>query len=208
MYRIINENIDNLLGEKLRKHFKDYEYLLDNLYKVNVAEDIEYQRNYRKFYAMNVARLPKEFYKCYFNILQNNKNESDISLQYVVKKLNNKELYKKEKGKIQFSFSSKLVHMINNKKPIYDSKIANFYNLPKLNKNNYNETIKKMEMIYGSIDKEYDRIIKEKLLFIPIKKVRNYFELGEKFTDTKIIDSIIWMYISYAESGIGKIKYK
>ncbi|BDR70898.1 hypothetical protein K144313037_23100 [Clostridium tetani] len=206
MYRIINENIDSILLEKSRKHFKDYYYLLDNLKKVNVAEDMEYQKKYKSFWVM--GRRSEKYYKCYFDILENNKYNKDITLEFVIKGLYKTELYKNARVNFEFSFSSKLIHMINNGKPIYDSKIANFYNLPKCTGNDFVERLSKANKIYGFLDYEFRRIKNERLLNSSINKVRTYYDLNEKITDEKIIDSIIWMFISYAESGIDKIKYK
>ena len=200
MYRIINENIDSLLTKEAIKHFKDYYYLLDNLQKVNVAEDIYYQRKYKGFWVM--GRLSEKYYKKYFDLLETNKNNKVISLEYVIKELNEID------NKVQFSFSTKLIHMINNENPIYDSKIASFYKLPEWTGNNYGERLDKVNKIYDFLIQEFKRVKVDMLLNISINKIKKYYELNEIFTDEKIIDSIIWIFINYSESGIGKIQYK
>jgi hypothetical protein len=181
------------------KHFQDYYYLLDNLHKGNVAENVEYQRKYKGYWVM--GRLSPKFYQRYFDILENNKNNG-ISINYVVNELQNID------NKIHFSFSSKLVHMIDNEKPIYDSKINNFYRLPEWKLGLPKERVDKIIKIYDFLSREYKRVKDHRLLSISISKVRNYYKLSEMITDEKIMDSIIWMFINYAESGIGKIQYK
>ena len=200
MYRIINENIDNILTKEAIKHFKDYYYLLDTLQKVNVAENMEYQRKYKGYWVM--GRLSEKYYKKYFELLETNKRNKNISLDYIVKELNVID------GKIQFSFSSKLIHMINNDKPIYDSKISTFYKLPQWKGTDYDERVDKINKIYDFLLKEDKRIKDDMLLNLSINKVRNRYDLDEVFTDEKVIDSIIWLFVNYAESGIGIIKYK
>jgi len=200
LYRIINENIDSLLLKEGIKHFKDYYYLLDTLQKVNVAENMEYQRKYTGFWVM--GRLSKKYYKKYFELLETNKKNKNISLDCVVKELNTID------GKIQFSFSSKLIHMINNDKPIYDSKISTFYKLPQWTTGDYDVRVNKINKIYDFLLKEDKRIKDNMLLDLSIDKVRKHYDLGEVFTDEKVIDSIIWMFINYSESGIGVVKYK
>lgn len=182
------------------KHFQDYLYLLYNLHNTNVAENAEYQKKYNGYWVM--GRQSHEYYKKYFSILENNKNNKEISFNYVIKELNSID------NKIQFSFSSKLIHMINNEKPIYDKMVSHFYNLPDWNGSCYDERIKKINRIYDFLIKEYKRVKNEDLLSISVKKARSYYDLDERFTDEKIMDSIIWMFIKYVESGIGKIKYK
>lgn len=206
MYRIINENIDNILTEESIKHFEGYEYLLDNLKKVNVAENMEYQKRYKSFWGM--GRRSEKYYKCYFDILENNKYNKDITLESVIKGLYKTELYKCETVNFEFSFSSKLIHMINNEKPIYDSKIASFYRLPKCTGNDFRERFEKANKSYDFLVYEFRRVKNDRLLNSSISKVKTYCNLSGKYTDEKIIDSIIWMFVNYAESGIGKIQYK
>lgn len=44
MYEKINNDIEKILLDKDVSHFNGYYYLLDNLYKVHVSKDAEYQK--------------------------------------------------------------------------------------------------------------------------------------------------------------------
>lgn len=75
MYKFINENAEAIL-EEAENTYKDglrgyVECYLKTLKweELNSANKKEYIRNYKKFYAMNAARLSSEFYNKYFDIL-------------------------------------------------------------------------------------------------------------------------------------------
>lgn len=203
MYRIINESIDKIITGESLKHFEEYYYLLYNLQKLNVSAEPDYQRRYKKFWRM--GRKSENYYKCYFDMLEDNKNNKDITLEFVIKNLYKKELYKNERVNLEFSFSTKLIHMINNEKPIYDSKISKFYHLPKWTGQSLEERLYKINKIYYFLVNEFKRVKYEGLLNKSINKIRKHYKLDNKISDEKIMDSIIWMFISYAESDVYRI---
>ena len=47
MYEKINNDIEKILSYRDINHFNEYYYLLDNLYKLNVSKDVEYQKKYK-----------------------------------------------------------------------------------------------------------------------------------------------------------------
>lgn len=149
-----------------------------------------------------MGRMSEKYYRRYFELLEDSKNRQDIRLGYVVRELNNIDT------KIQFSFSSKLIHIVDHSKPIYDSKIARFYMLPEWNGVDFEDRLSKINHIYDFLIQEYKRIKEEKLLYDSIDKVRTYYNLNETFSDEKIIDSIIWMFINYGESSVGNIRFR
>ena len=192
MYKFINENAEAIL-EEAENTYKDglrgyVECYLKTLKweELNSANKKEYIRNYKKFYAMNAARLSSEFYNKYFGILCSGEE----------KKLD--ELIKDESGSIHFSFTTKLLHTLNQNLPIYDKYIAAFFLFPDWqDKNAGKESI--CNGIYEFLKYEYQRIQKEKLLPKAIEifktKVKQLdLKNAEKITDEKIIDFFIWQF--------------
>ena len=81
---------------------------------------------------MNQARFSQEYKNHYFNVLQQNRNNQLLYIGIIIDKLYSKPTYKNGIFKIQFSFGSKLLHTINNNKPIFDSLIRSFFFFPKV----------------------------------------------------------------------------
>ncbi|WP_413483805.1 hypothetical protein [Shewanella baltica] len=200
MYSIINENIKIILSSiKRESHIEPYLYLINEPRETEgeIFKDTEYRKKYRKFWSMNSARLPSEFYDAYFDTLNssysNNINATEVAL----------ELYSilTDKKSFQFSFASKLVHMSNTNLPIYDSMISSFYHMPEITQNTLRGKQLQSELNYNFLLYEYNRILSSGILKSSILMFRNYFSIDEKYSDQKIIDSIIWGFISLSKRG-------
>ena len=101
---------------------------------------------------------------------------------------------------LQFSFCTKLCHMLNREIPIYDSRIRIFYN--------FVEPIRELPVVqridgyvqfHQFLINEYNRVLNEGLLAPSIQAFRQH--LGpQHFTDIKVIDSLIWAFINFQEA--------
>ena len=117
---------------------------------------------------------------------------------FVLEKKKLDELIKDESGSIHFSFTTKLLHTLNQNLPIYDKYIAAFFLFPDWqDKNAGKESI--CNGIYEFLKYEYQRIQKEKILPKAIEifktKVKQLdLKNAEKITDEKIIDFYIWQF--------------
>ncbi len=66
MYDLINHFAQTVVSTIPPEHVTDYEWLLQN---VGQASTLDYQKRYRRFWAMNAAQLSSAFYATYFNTL-------------------------------------------------------------------------------------------------------------------------------------------
>src|SRR4029077_19173742 len=66
MYDLINRFAQTVVGTIPREHVTDYEWLLQNTGKASTPD---YQKGYRRFWAMNAAQLSPAFYATYFGTL-------------------------------------------------------------------------------------------------------------------------------------------
>lgn len=195
MYYLINQHINLILGNIPQEFVGQYNWLMERLHQVNVAEDAEYRRNYRNYWAMNIARLPECFYDEYFRLLERNKNNAQIDIQHIARVLYN------VAHTFQFSFATKLVHMINRSNPIYDKMVRDFYYLPETTaRQEFDIRLNDYLRSYNFLCQEYDRVIHEGILTDSINRFRNEFQ-PVHFTDVKIIDSLIWVFIILARQG-------
>jgi hypothetical protein len=65
MYDLINQYAQTVVGTIPREHVTDYEWLIQNVGQANTSG---YQNRYRRFWAMNPARLSPAFYLAYFSL--------------------------------------------------------------------------------------------------------------------------------------------
>lgn len=202
MYQLINNNIHLLLrGVDRQQHVAPYIAIRD---KFNNKENdtADFKSIYRKFYQLNAARLSEEFCNSYFDLLQKNRDNEELNIENIVNSLYEIECNSKGTHAVHFSFATKLAHTINNGLPVYDSMVAAFYFFPEI-KSNWDKKRKVQEYLssYQFLRNEYSRVIENNLLAISIKSFRELFEVGEEYSNIKIIDTLLWRYTAFLKSG-------
>lgn len=213
MYGYIISHADQLVrGLDGSGHVEDYAWLLDRLHHVNVSGDSEFQRKYKHFWAMNVARLDDVYLNEYFQYLEASKNSgrTTSSVADVAKYLHQFQTGKGGKQSLQFSFASKLVHMIDPARPVYDRLVERFYFLPEPQCSGI-DRLEELNKSYEFLRREHARILKLGLLHPAIAVFERHFSnLPIAVTKEKIIDSLIWGYVSLLAKGAvrdGSITY-
>jgi hypothetical protein len=201
MYQLINQHVDPLLTSlAANNHVRDYCWLLDRLHQANVAVDAEYQRRYKAFWAMNVARLSREFIAAYFAFLEAHKRDNPPpSVNDTAAYLHGFPTGANGRQTLQFSFASKLVHMITPTLPVYDRRVEHFYFLPDGN----GTGLDRLPLLVRSYDfllVEYRRIIDSRLLVRAFDAFRRRFP-EPRLTSEKIIDSLIWSVVGWLQHG-------
>jgi len=104
-----------------------------------------------------------------------------------------------------FSFATKMAHMVAPERvPIYDARIVAFYLLPDApeNRDVENRTNGYLRR-HEAVVKEYKRVKKERLLDKSLARFRQELT-PQEFTDIKIIDSLIWAFVTWAEGRRGR----
>jgi hypothetical protein len=107
----------------------------------------------------------------------------------------------------QFSFITKLVHMVDRHSPIYDSRVAAFYFFKRPDSGP--GQIQEYVDFHAFLVREYRRVIQNGLLCHSIQSFRQRFR-PQHFTDERIIDVLIWGYVGLLQSGAltsGRIVY-
>lgn len=200
-YDRINSNIQDILDSISNEHVWLYDWLVQNFNRV--GED-EYQKRYKTFWRLNGAGLSRGFCDHYFHYL--------LTAGDTVPRLDELalELYqvpiRPNKYALQFSFCTKLCHMLDRNMPIYDSNIRDFYDfkvpsyyLP------VQLRIENLVEFHRYLVHEYQRVLHEGILDDAILAFLERFN-PEHFTDIKVIDSLIWAYShKKEEEGTGLI---
>jgi hypothetical protein len=160
-----------------------YLYILHNYpQKVN---DNFFQFVYRSFYRLDNAGLSDKCKKEYFRLLSN----KETSLEKILKILHQYKTKKNEKS-YQLSFTTKLLHTIDNNLPIYDSFVAKLFNLP-TRKSNLNWNLKVYDLLRG----KFNNLLQDSQIMSYIKefKIKHH---AEEISDAKALDFMLW--------GLGK----
>ena len=132
--------------ERMKRGIEQYLKIMDWIGKRNVAEDEEFQHVFNAFYQV---RRNQAWRKVYYALMEELKG-SNPSIEEVIRFL----AEKTEKGSVELSFASKLLHTIDPTKPIYDKPTADII----LNG-------EKNESIFCYCQKEYKIIIKHKIKY-------------------------------------------
>lgn len=210
MYNLINQYAQMVVGTIPPEHVTDYEWLLQNVGKASTPD---YQKGYRRFWAMNAAQLSPAFYATYFGTLAAAVNQPP-TLSSVAQTLHAASARQNGQKSLQFSFATKLLHITNPHLPIYDSQVAAFYFFvePQRNPkdpNDFQRRISEFVKFHNFLKQEYTRVLQNNLLAPAIREFRVRLS-PQHFTDEKIVDSLIWAFVGLLWKGAlqkGQIAY-
>ncbi len=181
----IIESIKNI--SKNKSPIETYCHLNECLYKTDVSKDNKFQKDYIRFYVL--FRCPKEFLKIYFNFMEENKYNPNYNFKAI-----SNYLYvasgkiKSKEGKLlkpinYFSFITKMLNLIYDEFPIYDTNVGRVFRY----ENNMKTNIEFIEYMI----KSYNTIQEKNLIDSSIKKFDCEFK-EYPLSFTKKIDFMIW----------------
>jgi hypothetical protein len=210
MYSLINHNLKTLLRSIERYGgVDDYAYLIGAVRNTVVSTDARFQKTYRSYWRMYGAGLSENFCRQYFEYLEELKSIPKPDLETIAVRLYQIPANALNKPKLHFSFSTKLVHMLDPNRPVYDSQVARFYFLPNNDSWKFDVKLAQRLKSYEFLIREYARIIEHGVLDPAIDGFRKRFK-GE-FSNVKVIDTLIWRFVSMLSDGAvsdGSIKYE
>jgi len=207
MYHLINGNVLSILRTLNNGyHVPEYDWLLQNVRQQPRPPGFE--RRYRKYWRMNAARLGPNFCVAYFQELDKAlaagspppPSQVCLSLYQVPANAAGAQ-------RLHFSFATKLCHMVDQDQPIYDSLVAAFFFFARplvSAAKSPQQNLSGMQSFYARLQQEYTRVLNAHLLGPAISAFRQVLTPGS-FSDTKIIDSLIWGFLDLARQQ--KIRY-
>jgi Ca2+/Na+ antiporter len=170
---------------KSDSHLNDYFYLKLEYEKGNVKNK-NFQERYKSFYRMHLFGFTSEFYEKYFKLLE--KGETD--LKKILEELSK---IKNESGKktVQLAFASKLIHMVDNERPLYNSTVSNIFNI-NVRRGSIKVRIKSSLEAYQELEKNYQKLLKNEKVEEAINNFRGKFNFQEGvLSDYKLLDLIL-----------------
>lgn len=187
-YKTINENIDQIIQVIVPRHVTEYDWLVQN---IDDAKNDEYQKRYKKYWQLHGAGLDSAYCETYFQHLQAGLAEGVPPLGVLAHQLYQTPINTNRRA-LQFSFCTKLCHMLDRRLPIYDSIVRNFYgfNAPGITLS-LEQRVQKLVQFHQFLVVEYEKVLDQRVLGESIAAFRQCFA-PECFTDEKVIDSLIW----------------
>lgn len=182
MINITIEQVKNALP-KINTGLKKYSELIKAFSAVDVAANKDFQRKFIGFFRM--GRRSAEYYKMFFDFMQKQKSnlfDFETTLKFLYEKTN----------RIEASFCSKMVSIINPNMPVIDSFVMGHLKLKY--PNSYKSAavrINEWIMIYQKICECYTS-------FLVTDKAKEFIQLFDSqysntsITDVKKIDLILW----------------
>lgn len=189
MYVLINQHIDALLGSiNFQTDIRPYICLLQQLPSVDVSTHAEFQREYRRYWQLNPARLGNEYLTAYFSHLEQLKSHPEhATVEGIARHFLPMPTHSNGRRSLQFSFASKLAHMLCPDRPVYDSMVQHFFFLPSGDENEDPEKqFARLLMSYAFLRDEYRRVLQRNLLAPAVVKFRGHFQVDNSYTDIKI----------------------
>ena len=213
MYHLVNANIDHLLATiQPPEDLAPYIWMLQELPSPGAIQSPTFQKTFSKYWAMNAAHLGAGFKAQYFEILLDESKHAQrrCDVETITKRL--LEIDVNSKGKaLEFSFATKLVHMLDPTLPVYDTRVESFYFLPRSYSGTHEVKLKNLLCSYDFLIREYARVLRDELLAPAISECRRRFNLTAIYTDQKVIDTLIWKFVPMLEHGAirdGTVAYK
>jgi len=172
-------------NDKLVAGMRKYKRIMDTLYWTDVSTDRDFQRAFNDFFVMRSRK--SQYYDMFYSFLEQKKDKG-VSFEETL------EYLKEAEGRLEISFSSKLIHIINPDRPIWDNNVSVQHFGMKLPGYNLDSATRQNEIIkayheYCSRFYEY-RDSDEGQTVIGLFNEK-YPHTG--FTDTKKIDFIMWV---------------
>jgi hypothetical protein len=201
MYRLINKHIQPLLRSIDRdKDIEPYRQLIAYMDAAECPLNKDFRSRYRQYWKMTNVQVTPRFADQYFLKLESLRFTRKPEIEVVARQLY-KFTNEDKRPSLQFSFATKLVHMLDRDAPIYDSSVRSFFLLRDISwLKNAESKLPLYLDAYQFLKAEYERVIRESLLKKAITAFRNCFHVHPSgYTDVKVIDTLIWKFVSFME---------
>ena len=171
---------------KIEAGLQKYLCLRDQIHDVNVSKEVKkFQKPYKGFFRM---RRNEDFCKVYFGFMEKHKNDKRLTFEAVLKHLH------RNTERVEASFASKLLSMINPDMPVLDRHVLKVLGIPAVGTfGDAQKRIGRGIAAYKAICELYNHHFKsgEAKKWIELFD-KHYPDAKSKITGVKKIDLILW----------------
>ena len=182
MNSIVSVNIATIFADSKKKRgVEKYAEIIKSFSLVNVTTDKDFQRKFNGFYRV---RRNSEWQNVFYDIMENGKTE-DLTFEGVLQQIYNKT------GRVEASFSSKLIHTLNHNMPIWDQFVLQNLNL-KMPICSGEKKLQNAICIYSEIIQWYEQALSTFEINQKILEFDEVFPQYSWFSQTKKLDFLLW----------------
>ena len=177
----IRSAIENL--ENRKKDVENYSDIMKRVWDVDVSSDVNFQRKFTHFYRL---RRNDEFRKEYYILFEKCKSKPDLSFEFILR-----DIFEKT-GRIEASFSSKMLATINPDMPIWDSIVLSKLNMkPGAYQDKEKRLVEAVEL-YREIEYWYKGFMQSEGSADFLNAFDEAFPEYQWFSSTKKVDFLLW----------------
>jgi hypothetical protein len=181
------EDAAHIVGEIKVSHLQRYDWLQGMLRRTDVTKDREFQRTFNGFFKM--GKKTPEWYQFYFSLLEREKNNESLTFKSVFEQIF------RSCGRVEPSFSSKLLASVCPDKPIYDKILRQnlCLDVPKQHKRR-EERVLGYEYTYAELETKMDALMSDSRFPEARGLFDEHFPRYRHFTDAKKLDFLLWQH--------------
>ena len=182
MDKFLNARVESLFFEESKKRgVEKYADILKTFPLTSAANDTAFQKKFNGFYRV---RRDSAWQKVYYEIMERGKS-SPLTFESVLC-----ELYQKL-GRVEASFTSKLIHTLNNDMPIWDRFVLQNLGL-KMPLCSGEKKLKIAVELYEEIIKWYNTALSNEQINQKLLEFDEFFPEYKHFSKTKKLDFFLW----------------
>lgn len=168
--------MENIFGLESYKKTLDLDNVLNN----------DYQRNFTYYYK--IRRDKGKWLDSFYTYMYENRNNKDITFRDVLEYLSRLE------NKLEMSFTSKMLHTLNNRCPIWDSQVCKALRLyvQCASRDDIDARIAKGVEAYNKLIKKVDDILSSPKGGAIVAYFDMYFPNYTWMSETKKVDTYLW----------------
>jgi hypothetical protein len=179
-------DIDDILARLTRSKLGTYDSIQKKLLIANVASDRNYQKTFAGFYKV---RRAVDWRQIYFSLLEDHKRDMDFPFLQAAEELFT------ATGKLEISFSSKLIATIRPQSPVYDSVVGKNIGLELPSaRHAIKDRLRMAGDIYDRLSEYMNSCIQNRKFDFLRLRFDERFPEYRHFTDIKKLDLLFWQY--------------
>jgi hypothetical protein len=183
----LSKEIDEILERITISQLSRYHTLQCTLQRTDVSKDQGYQCLFNGFYRMQ--RRKSDWYDYFFSLLEDEKKNTRVSFMKILRRIYH------DRGRVEPSFSSKLVATIRPGLPVYDKYVRE--NLGLAVPRSTDDPVARVEnyvKLYSRLSRELTSLTQHAKFAILRKGFDTKFGPFAGFTDMKKLDLLLWQY--------------
>lgn len=173
--------IDGALA-RIAQGLRTYCWIQNNLHRVDASQDLEFQTRYHGFYKLRGRDAG--WRACYFELLEQGKSQPVLSFSQILGTL------RERTGKIEASFTSKLIATLDPSKPVIDIHVLKWFGLRKPAQKAKDREAKTVAL-YQCLCRRYEEEMSKPDVHNIYRKFSEAYPWAN-ISDLKKIDLVLW----------------